>query len=858
MSYWFNSVASPAAYKKRIQALPPSLDSLSKSTSHWGKEQLKAARVLVVARNLRDLPVTTMPSGADQLIQEVRCLLDKPDATSHAAKQLRRLLKGPDLDDVSNDPTPTFDAPTATDPDEESNDEESDDEEGDGEVGGGDEHSTPPAPGTPEASLTPHNPQAPIARAQSLPPPSSLEFPELLPRCTRSGRAYRAPPRPGFVSSTKQAACDSSPIAPLSRLPTSSPHSEWMSTGSSKDLNLAPETLTVRFVSAFIQEALLWLPGQDSKDANPVVTFDDASAENRVSLNRNINIIIAAARQYMMFLQVDISDDYKMELINRARRHDAKFNEFIKVSATQWFDLTDPHHRRLLGLAIVKAFCATGGNRIGALEAWPVGRLTHVDQQHHEMQLHLPCLALEKVSSCVLATACELKYDSQLRDSRLSSDVGYRIDRVAKAFPTTPHVLYLVFGDGIASRVVIDAPGRLYKLSRPPTLIELAARLHAAHQGTSRSELAIRRDTLRQRGAPAEAAAAVAPAGVPATSEVLPLTDATNKDTKSEGEKPGQARAPRERRERGPPADGIASKTKVMVANLPYDLTEVPWRLFPRHQSPDPIPTSTGALTNHLNARHAAATSNHAIPDMPLTSVLLAKRRHLVKFSGEEAQATAALSEGLSDRTEVAMQWQPSGHLIIGARSAREIEEEENELNEPNPPNRQIRAPGPDSQLVLNDFVSIIRGSSIDTVTNVGMASISGDGDSGVVAAAVVGTESDGVACALRQFLSKSRHGFYLEKPFLEFKCQPPTFAAIAFANNLVTDIIVNIISLMHLHHIAHMRLLPPAPAATATANCRCRCRRRATDIFAQSSRYGDTEVVSMTFDHEFMPVPLN
>ena len=28
------------------------------------------------------------------------------------------------------------------------------------------------------------------------------------------------------------------------------------------------------------------------------------------------------------------------------------------------------------------------------------------------------------------------------------------------------------------------------------------------------------------------------------------------------------------KRERGPPADGIASKNKVMVANLPYDLTE--------------------------------------------------------------------------------------------------------------------------------------------------------------------------------------------------------------------------------------------------------------------------------------------
>ncbi|KXH41943.1 RNA recognition domain-containing protein [Colletotrichum simmondsii] len=77
-------------------------------------------------------------------------------------------------------------------------------------------------------------------------------------------------------------------------------------------------------------------------------------------------------------------------------------------------------------------------------------------------------------------------------------------------------------------------------------------------------------------GTPIEGAAAEAPAGAPATSEVLPLTDATNKDaakTQKAGES-AEARAPRERRERGPPADGIASKTKVMVANLPYDLTE--------------------------------------------------------------------------------------------------------------------------------------------------------------------------------------------------------------------------------------------------------------------------------------------
>lgn len=31
---------------------------------------------------------------------------------------------------------------------------------------------------------------------------------------------------------------------------------------------------------------------------------------------------------------------------------------------------------------------------------------------------------------------------------------------------------------------------------------------------------------------------------------------------------------PRERKQRGPPEDGVPSKTKVMVANLPYDLKE--------------------------------------------------------------------------------------------------------------------------------------------------------------------------------------------------------------------------------------------------------------------------------------------
>jgi hypothetical protein len=56
------------------------------------------------------------------------------------------------------------------------------------------------------------------------------------------------------------------------------------------------------------------------------------------------------------------------------------------------------------------------------------------------------------------------------------------------------------------------------------------------------------------------------------------LTDITNsaanQESASKEEGAKKTRAPRERRERGPPADGIPSKTKVMVANLPYDLSE--------------------------------------------------------------------------------------------------------------------------------------------------------------------------------------------------------------------------------------------------------------------------------------------
>ncbi|TID15327.1 RNA-binding domain-containing protein [Venturia nashicola] len=82
-----------------------------------------------------------------------------------------------------------------------------------------------------------------------------------------------------------------------------------------------------------------------------------------------------------------------------------------------------------------------------------------------------------------------------------------------------------------------------------------------------------------------DATSTEAPTNVPG--QVDPLTETTNKPntkketavksedaTDSKPKEPREPREPRERKQRGPPEDGVASKTKVMVANLPYDLRE--------------------------------------------------------------------------------------------------------------------------------------------------------------------------------------------------------------------------------------------------------------------------------------------
>ncbi|KIW71107.1 hypothetical protein PV04_03312 [Phialophora macrospora] len=54
----------------------------------------------------------------------------------------------------------------------------------------------------------------------------------------------------------------------------------------------------------------------------------------------------------------------------------------------------------------------------------------------------------------------------------------------------------------------------------------------------------------------------------------LPLTDVTADANKAAPASDAKSRTPRPPKQRGPPEDGIPSTTKVMVANLPYDLSE--------------------------------------------------------------------------------------------------------------------------------------------------------------------------------------------------------------------------------------------------------------------------------------------
>ena len=72
------------------------------------------------------------------------------------------------------------------------------------------------------------------------------------------------------------------------------------------------------------------------------------------------------------------------------------------------------------------------------------------------------------------------------------------------------------------------------------------------------------------------------PTNVPG--QAAPLTSTTNEALTGEpgeegtmtvdAKKASKTNATKPRKQRGPPEDGVPSKTKIMVANLPYDLRE--------------------------------------------------------------------------------------------------------------------------------------------------------------------------------------------------------------------------------------------------------------------------------------------
>lgn len=88
-----------------------------------------------------------------------------------------------------------------------------------------------------------------------------------------------------------------------------------------------------------------------------------------------------------------------------------------------------------------------------------------------------------------------------------------------------------------------------------------------------------------------------------------PLADVTNEANKTEAAPEATAKdsAPRAPKQRGPPEDGIPSTTKVMVANLPYDLTE---------EKVSNGRALVTALTNY-SSRNSSLPTNPSPPRLP-------------------------------------------------------------------------------------------------------------------------------------------------------------------------------------------------------------------------------------------------
>ncbi|KAJ5381743.1 uncharacterized protein N7496_004171 [Penicillium cataractarum] len=161
---------------------------------------------------------------------------------------------------------------------------------------------------------------------------------------------------------------------------------------------------------------------------------------------------------------------------------------------------------------------------------------------------------------------------------RTNRPVGYAFVDLATAAEATAAIESLSGKEILARKVSVQ-------LARKPEPAEAKEGAASGGEGASGNEGRKRtggrgRGRGRARGRGGRAARGRAQDGQEPTeanaAEAAPLTETTNDNepAATEGAKQGKPRAPRPQKQRGPPEDGIPSKTKVMVANLPYDLTE--------------------------------------------------------------------------------------------------------------------------------------------------------------------------------------------------------------------------------------------------------------------------------------------
>lgn len=161
---------------------------------------------------------------------------------------------------------------------------------------------------------------------------------------------------------------------------------------------------------------------------------------------------------------------------------------------------------------------------------------------------------------------------------RTNRPVGYAFVDLATATEATAAIESLSGKEILARKVSVQ-------LARKPEPTEAKEGVTSGGEGASGNEGRKRtggrgRGRGRARGRGGRVARGRAQEGQEPTeantTEGTPLAETTNDNepATAEGAKQGKPRAARPQKQRGPPEDGIPSKTKVMVANLPYDLTE--------------------------------------------------------------------------------------------------------------------------------------------------------------------------------------------------------------------------------------------------------------------------------------------